>query len=87
MPAIQGMPKAWKTWLELELVLAIVTGRDAFGRFAVPDPGPVILVLEESGRDALHRRLGALARRIALRGEGYVERCRGGLPRTCRVWW
>jgi RecA-family ATPase len=63
---IGGQWKAWKTWLELELAIAIVTGRDAFGRFPVPDPGPVILVLEESGREALHRRLGALARGNAI---------------------
>lgn len=59
--AIQGAPKAGKTWLILELVVAIVPGRPAFGRFEIPTPGPVILVLEESGRKALHRRLGALA--------------------------
>ena len=65
--AVQGQPKTWKTWLELELARAIVTGTPALGRFAVPDPGPVILVLEESGRAALHRRLGALARGTATR--------------------
>jgi RecA-family ATPase len=64
--AIQGRWKSWKTWVELELAVSIVTGRRAFGRFEIPDPGPVILVLEESGRDALHRRLGALARGNAI---------------------
>src|SRR4051812_35172213 len=64
--AIQGSPKVGKTWLVLELALAIVTGREAFGRFAVPDPGAVILVLEESGRAALRRRLDALTRGTSL---------------------
>jgi hypothetical protein len=64
--AIQGLPKTWKTWVELELSCAIVTGRPAFGHFAIPEPGPVVLVLEESGRAALHRRLGALARGNAI---------------------
>lgn len=64
--AIQGRWKTWKTWVEFELAVSIVTGRSAFGRFDVPDPGPVILVLEESGRAALHRRLGALARGNAI---------------------
>jgi hypothetical protein len=65
--AIQGMPKARKTWVELELAIAIVTGRPAFDRFAVPEAGPVIVVLEESGRSALHRRLGALTRGYAIK--------------------
>jgi AAA domain/DnaB-like helicase N terminal domain len=60
--ALAGKWKIGKTWLLLELAVAIVTGRPAFGRFEVPDPGPVLLVVEESGRDALHRRLDALAR-------------------------
>ncbi len=60
--AIVGRPKVGKTWLVLELATAIATGRDAIGRFTVPTPGPVIVVLEESGRKALRRRLDALAR-------------------------
>ena len=32
------------------------------GRFALPNPGPVLLVLEELGRAALHRRLDKLIR-------------------------
>jgi hypothetical protein len=73
LAAIQGQPKTWKTWLELELACAIVTGRPAFGRFEVPDPGPVVLVLEESGRAALHRRLGSLARGNAIGAEELAE--------------
>lgn len=60
--AVQGSYKVGKTWLLLELARAIVTGDPALGCFAVPRPGPVIVVLEESGRKALHRRLGALCR-------------------------
>lgn len=71
--AIQGPPKTWKTWLELELAIAIVTGRPALGRFVVAKSGPVIVVLEESGRAALHRRLGALARGNAIRSEELQE--------------
>jgi hypothetical protein len=59
---VVGAPKLGKTWLTLELGCAIVTGRPALGRYAVPKPGPVLLVLEESGEAALHRRLDALAR-------------------------
>lgn len=58
--AIQGPPKIGKTWLVLELALALVTGAPALGHFAVASPRPVLVVLEESGRDALLRRLHAL---------------------------
>lgn len=62
MAAIYGPAKAGKTWLVLELARAIVTGTPALGTFAVPESGPVIVVLEESGRAALYRRLDALRR-------------------------
>ena len=60
--AIQGPPKCGKTWVVTELAISVVTGRPAFGRFAVPQSGPVLMVLEESGRTALHRRLDLLRR-------------------------
>jgi hypothetical protein len=66
---IVGPPKAGKTWAALELASALVTGRDAFDTFAIGNPGPIIIVLEESGRDALHRRLDALTRGHALASE------------------
>jgi RecA-family ATPase len=50
-----------------------VSGRLAFGRFEVTEQGPVILVLEESGRPALHRRLGALTRGHAMTPETLAE--------------
>ncbi len=64
--AMVGPPKVGKTWALLECALAIVTGREAFGHFAVPTPGPVIVVLEESGEVALRRRLDRLVRGYAL---------------------
>ena len=57
--AIVGPPKVGKTWTLLDLALSVATGTPALGRFAV-EPGPVILILEESGRAALHRRLAQL---------------------------
>jgi hypothetical protein len=60
--ALQGQGKVGKTWTILELARAIVTGSRAFGRFDVAEPGPVIVLLEESGETALHRRLDALMR-------------------------
>jgi hypothetical protein len=64
--AVIGPWKVGKTWAVLELAVSIAAGVAAFGRFAV-ERGPVILVLEESGRDALYRRLDKLARGHNLR--------------------
>ena len=67
--AIVGKPKLGKTWLLLDLAVSIVAGVPALGRFSVPIPGPVLLVVEEAGRDALHRRLSMMARGRAIRPE------------------
>ncbi len=46
-----GPPKKGKTYVLLDLAVAVATGgAAALSRFAVPDPRPVLLVLEESGR-------------------------------------
>jgi AAA domain/DnaB-like helicase N terminal domain len=71
--AVVGSWKVAKTWALLELTLAIVTGRAAFGTYAVERPGPVILVLEESGREALHRRLDCLRRGYAIEEAALAE--------------
>jgi hypothetical protein len=68
-----GSWKVGKTWVLLEFAVSIVTGRPAFGRFVVSTPGPVIVVLEESGRAALHRRLDALRRGYALEADALAD--------------
>jgi RecA-family ATPase len=60
--AIYGPAKAGKTWLALELACAVASGGLALGAFEIPEPGPVIVVLEESGKAALWRRLDMLVR-------------------------
>lgn len=70
---IVGAPKLGKTWIVLDLAVAIVTGTDALGRFPVAEPGPVMVVVEESGRDALHRRLAALARGRGIDGAALAD--------------
>lgn len=62
LAAVVGPPKAAKTWILLEVAVAVVTGRPAFDVCPVPAPGPVVLVVEESGRAALYRRLDRLRR-------------------------
>jgi hypothetical protein len=59
---VSAPPKAGKTWLGLALALSVVTGRPLFGRFAVPEPGPVLYVALEGHSAALRARVGALAR-------------------------
>ncbi len=59
--AIVGPPKVGKTWALLDLAISIATGEPALGHLEVRQ-GPVILILEESGRAALHRRLSQLCR-------------------------
>ena len=61
-----GPPKVGKTWALLDLAISIATGTPALGHLEARQ-GPVILVLEESGRDALHRRLSMLTRGRGLR--------------------
>ncbi|MBI4538672.1 MAG: AAA family ATPase [Gemmatimonadetes bacterium] len=40
---IGGAPKCGKSWLALELAVAVASGRPCLGRFAVPTAGPVLL--------------------------------------------
>ena len=47
-------------------MIAIVTGREAFGRCRINKPGPVILILEESGELDTRRRLSQLSRGYAI---------------------
>jgi hypothetical protein len=61
-----GRWKTTKTYFNLDLAISVVTGLPMLGNFAVPLPGAVILVLEESGRKALWRRLDALCRGRAI---------------------
>ena len=68
-----GPPKKGKTYVLLDVAIAIATGTKALGRFPVPDRGPVLIVLEESGRKALHRRLDWLTRGRAIRPEDLTE--------------
>lgn len=70
--AVQGSEKTGKTWLLLDTGVSVVTGEPLLG-LDVPDPGPVIVVLEESGREALHRRLDMLARGRGISAERLRE--------------
>lgn len=57
-----GEPKTLKSWAALEVALCVATGAKVFGRFAIPQPGAVLVVQEESRAADYGRRLAMLAR-------------------------
>lgn len=59
---VGGSPKAGKTWLALEMALAVASGKPCLGRFAVHRPGPVLLFCAEDGPRAVQQRVAGLAR-------------------------
>ena len=59
---IGGTPKSCKTWLALEMAVAVASGRPCLGRFAVRTPGPVLLYTAEDGAADVRRRVAAIAR-------------------------
>lgn len=61
-----GEPKCCKSFLALAMAVSVASGRPCFGRFAVTQPGPVLLF---AGEDALHevrRRIKAIARSVGV---------------------
>lgn len=59
---VGGTPKAGKTWLALEMALAVASGRPCLGRFPVKKPGPVLVFCAEDGPQAVQARVAGLAR-------------------------
>jgi AAA domain len=66
LTAVVGRWKTTKSYGVLDVCISIATGRPAFERFAIAEPGPVVFVNEESGEAALWRRLDALCRGRAI---------------------
>ncbi len=56
-----GAPKTGKSFLALDLAVAVASGQPALGRFAVPAPGPVLLLAAEDPPAVVVQRLAALA--------------------------
>jgi hypothetical protein len=57
---IGAAPKSYKTWIALEMAVAVASGTPCFGRFAVPNPGPVIAFFAEDSLQAIRERLLAV---------------------------
>ena len=58
---IGGTPKSYKTWMALEMAVAVASGSSCLATFAVPSPGPVLLYAAEDSESALRLRLESLA--------------------------
>ena len=64
---IGGTPKSCKTWLALDLAVAVASGSPALGRFPVPNPGLVLAYGAEDGPEQLRDRLLAITQARNLR--------------------
>ena len=58
---IGGRPKCNKTWLALEMAVAVASGSACLNRFAVPSTGRVLLYAAEDSASDLRLRLQSLA--------------------------
>lgn len=63
---VGGEPKCCKSFLALELALAVASGTPCLGRFAVPHPGGVLLFAAEDALHIVGERAEAIARRRQL---------------------
>src|SRR6516165_7921222 len=63
---IGGAPKCAKTWLGLDLALSVATGTACLGKYAVPEPGPVLVYLAEDALPMVRQRIEGMARHRGL---------------------
>src|SRR3970040_2404582 len=67
---IGGAPKCSKTWLGLDLALSGATGTACLGKYAVPEPGPVLVYLAEDALPVVRQRVAGMARHRGLDLDG-----------------
>lgn len=70
---IAGPPKSRKTWLGLNLALSLATGKPLLGRFAIPNPQPVLYVALEGHASGIRTRIGCLARGLGLNPDSPLD--------------
>jgi hypothetical protein len=63
---IGGAPKCAKTWLGLDMALSVATGTPCLGKYAVPEPGPVLVYLAEDALFVVRERIEGMARHRGL---------------------
>jgi AAA domain len=54
---IGGAPKCAKTWLGLDMALSVATGTACLGKYAVAEPGPVLVYLAEDALPMVRERI------------------------------
>src|ERR1700685_336150 len=54
---IGDAPKCAKTWLGLDMALSVATGTACLGKYAVPEPGPVLVYLAEDALPIVRERV------------------------------
>jgi hypothetical protein len=59
---IGGQPKSFKTWMALELGVAVASGKPCLGRFEVHQRGTVLLYAAEDSPAAIRERVAGIAR-------------------------
>ena len=67
---IGGAPKSCKSWLGLELAVAVASGTACLGRFPVDTPGAVVAYLAEDALHAVRDRVTQLCQHRALTLDG-----------------
>ena len=60
------LPKTYKTWMALEMAVAVASGSACLSTFGVPSPGPVLLYAAEDSQSTLRLRLESLTHHHAL---------------------
>src|SRR5271169_6628235 len=63
---IGGAPKCAKTWLGLDMAVSVATGTACLGKYAVPEPGPVLAYLAEDALPVVRERIEGMARHRGL---------------------
>lgn len=58
---IGGAPKSCKSWLALDMAVAVASGRPCLGRFAVPSPGMALVYMAEDAPFQVRERIESLA--------------------------
>ncbi len=59
---VGGLPKQGKTWLGLEMAVAVASGTPCLGRFKVPSPGPVLVFCAEDAAHDVRERVAGIAK-------------------------
>ena len=57
-----GLPKQGKTWLGLEMAVAVASGKPCLGRFKVPSAGPVLVFCAEDAAHDVRARVAGISK-------------------------